>query len=156
MSTEECVAFEEFLTLVPQQKPFRFIDQILELSDNHIVGQYTFKQDEYFYQGHFPGDPVTPGVILIETMAQTGVVAFGLYLTSKINKDEELTTWTTLFTDCKVDFYKPVFPGETVLIKGQKVYFRKMKLQTNVKIFSKKNDELIAEGIISGMGVKRG
>lgn len=147
--------FEKILKLIPQKKPFRFIDEILELSDNHIVGQYTFLQDEYFYQGHFPGDPVTPGVILIETMAQTAVVAFGLYLTSKISEAEELPAWTTFFTDCKIDFYRPVFPGETVTVKAQKVFFRKMKLQTNVKLFSK-NDELIAEGVVSGMGVKRG
>lgn len=147
--------FEKILKLIPQKHPFRFIDEILELSDNHIMGKYTFRPNEYFYQGHFPGDPVTPGVILIETMAQTGVVAFGLYLTSKIAKAEELPEWTTFFTDCKIDFYRPVFPGETVIVKGQKVFFRKMKLQTSVKLFSN-NNELIAEGVVSGMGVKRG
>ena len=71
------------LNNVPQQYPFRFIDEILELDDEHIVGAYRFREDEYFYQGHFPGQPITPGVILIETMAQTGVVAFGLYLNMK-------------------------------------------------------------------------
>jgi 3-hydroxyacyl-[acyl-carrier-protein] dehydratase len=149
------MAFEEILKLVPQKDPFRFIEEILELDENHIVGKYTFKPDEYFYQGHFPGDPVTPGVVLIETMAQTGVVAFGLYLTSKISTPEELPQWTTFFTDCKIDFYRPVLPGETVIVRGKKVYFRKMKLQTNVQLFSKNND-LIAEGVVSGMGVKRG
>jgi 3-hydroxyacyl-[acyl-carrier-protein] dehydratase len=149
------MAFEEILQLIPQKSPFRFIEDILELSDNHIVGKYTFKHDEYFYQGHFPGDPVTPGVILIETMAQSGVVAFGLYLTSKISNPEDLPKWTTFFTDCKIDFYRPVLPGETVTVKGEKVFFRKMKLQTNVKLFSN-SGELIAEGIVSGMGVKRG
>lgn len=149
------MAYEDILQLVPQKFPFRFIEEILELSDDHIVGKYTFKQDEYFYQGHFPGDPVTPGVILIETMAQTGVVAFGLYLTSKISSPQDLPKWTTFFTDCKIEFYRPVLPGETVIVKGEKVFFRKMKLQTNVKLFSKSN-ELIAEGVVAGMGVKRG
>lgn len=149
------MAFEEILKLVPQKDPFRFIEEILELDENHIVGKYTFKPDEYFYKGHFPGDPVTPGVVLIETMAQTGVVAFGLYLTSKISTPDELPQWTTFFTDCKIDFYQPVLPGETVIVRGKKVYFRKMKLQTNVQLFSKNND-LIAEGVVSGMGVKRG
>ena len=74
------------LNSVPQQYPFRFIDEILELDDEHIVGSYRFREDEYFYQGHFPDQPITPGVILIETMAQMGVVAFGLYLyTRQIN-----------------------------------------------------------------------
>ena len=70
------------LDFLPQQDPFRFLDKIIELDEERIVSRYTFKKDEYFYQGHFPGDPVTPGVILTEAMAQTGVVALGLYLTS--------------------------------------------------------------------------
>ena len=45
-----------------------------------LVGAYRFREDEFFYRGHFPGRPITPGVILIETMAQIGVVAFGMYL----------------------------------------------------------------------------
>ena len=102
--------FEEILELVPQQTPFRFIDNILSINEDQIVGQYTFKQDESFYAGHFPGNPVTPGVILLETMAQTGVVAFGLYLLSlKVDKSE-LNNWVTLFSDAQVEYNKPVFP----------------------------------------------
>ena len=71
---------QEVLALVPQQEPFRFIDEIISLDDEQIVGAYRFREDEYFYRGHFPGNPITPGVILIETMAQIGVVAFGMYL----------------------------------------------------------------------------
>ena len=70
----------EVLTMVPQQEPFRFIDEIVELDSEHIVAQYTFPESSDFYRGHFPGNPITPGVILIETAAQAGVVAFGIYL----------------------------------------------------------------------------
>jgi 3-hydroxymyristoyl/3-hydroxydecanoyl-(acyl carrier protein) dehydratase len=75
----DAVLRSRILEMVPQRPPFRFIEEILELDEEHIVGVYRFRSDEYFYAGHFPGLPVTPGVILIETMAQTGVVAFGLY-----------------------------------------------------------------------------
>ena len=54
---------EEVLAMVPQQEPFRFIDEIVELDDDHIVATYTFREDQDFYRGHFPGNPVTPGVI---------------------------------------------------------------------------------------------
>lgn len=149
------MAHEEILRLVPQQKPFRFIEEILELSDNHIVGKYTFKENESFYEGHFPGDPVTPGVILIETMAQTGVVAFGLYLTSKTQGQEQLSQWTTLFTDCQVEFFKTVLPGTAVIVTAEKVFYRKMKLQSRVKLVLE-NGDVVAEGTVSGIGVKRG
>ena len=73
----------EVLALVPQREPFRFIDEILELDADHIVASYTFRKDADFYRGHFPGNPITPGVILIETMDQAGVVALGIYLYSR-------------------------------------------------------------------------
>jgi 3-hydroxyacyl-[acyl-carrier-protein] dehydratase len=86
---------ERVLALVPQRRPFRFIEEILELDEEHIVGAYRFRSDEYFYPGHFPGLPVTPGVILIETMAQTGVVAFGLYLNLLRGKGERpIEVWS--------------------------------------------------------------
>ncbi len=60
----------EILALVPQQEPFRFIDEIVSIDEEKIVGAYRFREDAFFYRGHFPGNPITPGVILIETMAQ--------------------------------------------------------------------------------------
>ncbi len=54
------LSHDEILALVPQQAPFRFIDNIVSVNEDGIVGQYTFKEDETFYAGHFPGQPVTP------------------------------------------------------------------------------------------------
>ena len=70
----------EVLEKVPQQAPFRFIDEIHELDSEHIVASYRFPEDSDFYRGHFPGNLITPGVILVEAMAQAGVVAQGIYL----------------------------------------------------------------------------
>ena len=79
----------QVLELVPQREPFRFIDEILELDTEHIVARYTFRADADFYRGHFPGNPLTPGVLLVETMAQAGVVALGLFLASEeMTRDE--------------------------------------------------------------------
>ena len=146
---------DSILRSVPQQHPFRFIDEILELSENHIVGAYRFRKDEYFYRGHFPDRPITPGVLLIEAMAQTGVVALGLYLTMlQGNKSlEETKEMITLFTMAEeVEFYGIVLPGERVIVRGEKIYFRRGSLKTKVKI-ERENGELVCFGTLAGTGV---
>jgi 3-hydroxyacyl-[acyl-carrier-protein] dehydratase len=143
---------------VPQQHPFRFIDEILELDDEHIVGAYRFREDEYFYPGHFPGQPITPGVILIETMAQTGVVAFGLYLYMKqMNISlEKAPGMMTLFTLAEgVEFTGIVHPGERVIIRGQKIYFRLGNLKSKVSM-ERENGETVSFGTLAGRGVPAG
>jgi len=144
------------LKAVPQQPPFRFIDEIIELDENRVVGAYRFRRDEYFYKGHFPERPITPGVILVETMAQTGVVVYGLYLTMIHNKVsiEEAKSLTTLFTFIEeVEFNDIVIPGERVLIQGEKIYFRKGNLKTRIKM-ERENGESVCSGILAGTGVK--
>ncbi|MBK8998565.1 MAG: beta-hydroxyacyl-ACP dehydratase [Myxococcales bacterium] len=146
---------EEVLALIPQQRPFRFIDRLIELSDTRAVGEYTFRADETFYPGHFPGDPVTPGVILIETMCQTGLVALGIYLLGlEVPKDEVAKT-VTLFTDCQVEFERIVRPGDTVRVEAEKVFWRRRKLKSNV-VLSLANGDSVAKGTVAGMGVARG
>ena len=78
---------KEILDLLPYTAPFLFVDELFEITQNGIKGGYTYKADEYFYTGHFKNNPVTPGVILIETMAQIGLVCLGIYLL-KINGTE--------------------------------------------------------------------
>lgn len=151
-STEECMEVSKLLSHIPQQSPFRFIDEISEISENHIVGHYTFKNDESFYQGHFPGNPVTPGVILTESMAQIGVVALGIYLTAKTHGEESVGKWTTFFTDSQMEYQLPVFPGERVTVKANLLFWRRMKIKSEIKMFNE-SGKLIASGTLSGMGV---
>jgi 3-hydroxyacyl-[acyl-carrier-protein] dehydratase len=146
---------ERVLAAVPQQEPFRFIDEILELDTDRIVGAYRFKEDETFYRGHFPGRPITPGVILVEAMAQTGVVAFGLYLVMEQGRAGvlEKEKLTTLFTVIDVmEFTGIVKPGERVIIRGEKVYFRKGNLKAKVSM-EREDGALVASGVLAGMGV---
>ena len=142
------------LEMVPQRHPFRFIGEILELDEEHIIGVYRFRRNEYFYRGHFPGLPITPGVILIETMAQTGVVAFGLYLDLLRGKEEkQIEDPFPLFTLAeKVEFSGVVRPGELVRIAGRKVYFRGNQIKVDCVMTRPDGDE-VCSGTLAGKGV---
>jgi 3-hydroxyacyl-[acyl-carrier-protein] dehydratase len=146
---------DEVLGLIPQQRPFRFIDRLVELGETRAVGEYTFRADETFYAGHFPGDPVTPGVILIETMCQTGLVALGIYLLGLEVPKHEVAKTVTLFTDCQVEFERIVRPGDTVRVEADRVFWRRRKLKSNV-VLSLASGEPVAKGTVAGMGVPRG
>lgn len=143
---------EEVLELIPQKPPFRFIDAILELNEEGIVAQYTFKADESFYPGHFPGNPITPGVVLLEALAQTGVVAYGIYLVSYQMPREEISKTLTVFTEAEVEFMGMVRPGDRITIRAQKEYFRRMKLRAKGEI-TLDNGTVVCQAAIAGMGV---
>ena len=143
---------EQVLQRVPQQDPFRFIDEIHELDQDHIVASYRFRPDAHFYRGHFPSNPITPGVILIETMAQAGVVALGLYLASCEMSPAELEKLITVFTDASVEFAGQVAPGDRVITTGRKQYFRRRKLRAEVEM-QLEDGSVVCSGVLSGMGV---
>jgi 3-hydroxymyristoyl/3-hydroxydecanoyl-(acyl carrier protein) dehydratases len=145
----------EVLALVPQQHPFRFIDEIVDIAEDHVEGRYSFRTDEGFYAGHFPGMPITPGVILLETMAQTGVVALGIYLKALDVGLEELPYWRSIFTDAEVEFLGQVLPGETVICRGEKIFWRRNKLRSRVEM-TKQDGSVVAACTLSGLGIRIG
>jgi 3-hydroxyacyl-[acyl-carrier-protein] dehydratase len=143
----------EVLELLPQQEPFRFVDEILEVDAEHIVARYTFRPGADFYRGHFPGNPITPGVLLIEAMAQTGVVALGIYLVGAERGKDEVRRVLTVFTDVTAEFSGVVRPGDTVTISARKVFFRRMKLRSEVEMRAA-DGTLVATATVAGMGIE--
>jgi 3-hydroxyacyl-[acyl-carrier-protein] dehydratase len=142
----------QVLAAVPHRPPFRFVDEILELDDEHIVASYRFPPEADFYRGHFPGRPVTPGVLLVEAMAQAAVVAHGLYLLAKTTPAEDLGRGLCLFTEASVEFAGMVAPGERVTIHGRKILLRRQKLRSAVEMTGA-DGRVVCSGTLAGVRV---
>jgi 3-hydroxyacyl-[acyl-carrier-protein] dehydratase len=138
---------DDILANLPYSEPFLFVDELIEINENSVTGTYTYKPSLDFYKGHFKDHPITPGVILIETMAQIGLVCMGIYL---VGSKENNLVGQVMLTSTDIEFLKPVYPGEKVTVHAEKVYFRFQKLKSNVKMFNEKG-ELVCNGTISGM-----
>jgi 3-hydroxyacyl-[acyl-carrier-protein] dehydratase len=145
---------QEVFELLPQEDPFLFVDEVLEVSDDHIVARFTFRQDHDFYRGHFPGHPVTPGVILLESIAQVGVVALGLYLIARDQGRDAVLNALALFTDANVEFTGLVSPGDRVTIRATKVFFRRGKIRSDAEM-TLDDGTVVCSGTISGLGMPR-
>ena len=117
---------EQIIDILPYAEPFLFVGELSNISENGITGTYRFDKNSFFYRGHFKDHPVTPGVILTETMAQIGLVCLGIYLMR--NEPGQSLPQIALSSN-QVDFYLPVFPGEKVRVVSEKVYFRFNKLK---------------------------
>lgn len=140
------MAFENIIAKLPYSEPFLFIDELLHVDENTAIGTYTFNEDLDFYKGHFRDNPVTPGVILTETMAQIGMVCLGIYLLGEtFNKDTVIA-----FTSADMQFLKPVYPNEKVTVSSQKLFFRFGKLKCDV-IMKNQSGQEVCKGILAGM-----
>jgi 3-hydroxyacyl-[acyl-carrier-protein] dehydratase len=137
------------LSQLPYSAPFLFVDEILEIDETRVIGTYTYDASLDFYKGHFRDYPVTPGVILTETMAQIGLVCLGIYL-SGIAENDNSRSKQIMLTSTEIDFLKPVYPGEKVTVHGEKVYFRFGKLKCNVQMLNAQED-IVCRGTMAGM-----
>ena len=109
-STIESVQIADILKLLPHRYPFLMVDRIINMrGDESAVGIKNVTINEPQFQGHFPGNPVFPGVLLIEGMAQT---AGALCILSETRADRTMKVY--FLTIDKAKFRKPVLPGDTV------------------------------------------
>jgi 3-hydroxyacyl-[acyl-carrier-protein] dehydratase len=137
---------EEIISKLPYSKPFLFVDELLQINENGVEGTYTFDENLDFYKGHFKDNPITPGVILTEVMAQIGLVCLGIYLLNDtFNKETAIA-----LTSNEIEFSKPVFPNEKVSVISEKLYFRFGKLKSKVMMKNEKG-EVVCSGTIAGM-----
>ncbi|NNE78349.1 MAG: beta-hydroxyacyl-ACP dehydratase [Pricia sp.] len=141
--------YSDILAQLPYSEPFLFVDTLEKVDGSGVVGSYTFPLESSFYNGHFKGNPVTPGVLLTECCAQIGVVCLGIFLLKETNEREFLTPAIGM-SSTEMEFLKPVFPDEKVTVTSKKIYFRFQKLKCEVKMHNS-SGELVCKGIIAGM-----
>ena len=99
---------EDVLASIPQRPPFLFVDKIIKRESNSVTTQRTLREDEYFFQGHFPGNPIMPGALLCEACFQTGAILMG---------DDNQRKGLGVVTRIKDTKFKNfVRPGETLTI----------------------------------------
>ena len=135
---------EEILKLIPHRKPFLFINkcEIIKLGEEGI-GERIFLEDEYFFEGHFPNNPIVPGVVIVEAMAQTA----GVVVSENISKD--LNNSVLFMSISKAKFRKPVFPNYRI-----KFYVEMLNQVRNVYKFMGKayyDELLVSESEFSAM-----
>ena len=141
---------DNVLNYLPVHRPYRFVDAIQYLDLSRIIASYCFREDEFFYEGHFPGNPITPGAILVEAAAQT-LLAHGIYI---VNQKLDHIGQDFLLVESEIKFRKIVKPGETIVIQADKIFFKHHKLKSKVSI-QLATGGLVCRGIISGIYHKK-
>jgi len=111
LNKEPLMDITKIMNMLPHRFPMLLVDRILELSDSHVVGMKNVTMNESFFQGHFPGAPVMPGVLIIEAMAQTG----GILALSTVSDPENYLTYFMKIDN--VRFKQQVLPGDTLIFK---------------------------------------
>jgi len=101
----------QIMRVIPHRPPFLLIDEVLELSESHVIGLRRVEKNESWVEGHFPGAPVMPGVLQVEFMAQAG----GVLVLNTVPDPENYLTFFMKMDKCK--FKNPVVPGDTLICK---------------------------------------
>jgi len=135
---------EDIKKLIPHRKPFLFIEELRVIEKGKIGESFkTFEDTEYFFEGHFPNNPIVPGVVIVEAMAQTAGVVVS---ENMINNEDKSVLFMSIN---KAKFRKPVLPNYKI-----RFYVELMNNIKNVYKFMGKafyNDALVAESEFSAM-----
>ena len=138
MSVKLPLNYEDIIKILPHRYPFLLVDRIIEMElGKRVVGLKNVTANEAFFQGHFPGNPIMPGVLIIEAMAQVGGVLARLSVPESQDKDK------VFFVSIdKVKFRKPVVPGDQVL-------FELRALRTGSRIWKMEGKAFVDKGLVT-------
>ena len=132
---------KEIVKILPHRYPFLLVDKVLEidLEKGTILAQKNVTMNEPFFQGHFPGIPLMPGVLILEALAQAG----GILVHLKQNTPDKIAV-LLFVNDAK--FRRPVYPGDVLLLEGEGIHFNSKA--GKVKVRAKVEDKVVVEAEI--------
>lgn len=146
-NAEPVLDINKIKSFLPHRYPFLMVDRISEIGRQYIIGIKNLSVNELFFQGHFPDEPVMPGVLQVEAMAQVG----GLLILSKIEDPEKYSTYFLKIDNVK--FRNKVVPGDTLIFRVQLISEIRRGI-ANMKGFAFVGDKLVSEAELTAQIVK--
>lgn len=143
----DIINIEEIITMIPHRYPMLLVDRVVEITDNGLVAIKNVTINEPFFNGHFPGKPIMPGVLIVESMAQ----ASALY-TIKTLGDASKGKLVYFMSIDDAKFRKPVIPGDSLYIHVEKQQNRAAvwKFKCEAKVAGVKVAEAVVTAMIAG------
>ncbi|MCS7278925.1 MAG: 3-hydroxyacyl-ACP dehydratase FabZ [Thermodesulfobacteriaceae bacterium] len=141
-NSKKDIKIEEILELLPHRYPFLMVDRVLEvnLEEEYVIAIKNITINEPFFQGHFPGRPIMPGVLILEAMAQTAAVGLSMVFPQHKNK------FFVLAGLDRVKFRHPVYPGDILVIEAKGFKMKGHIIRTSA--VAKVEDKIVAEAEI--------